>query len=117
MSHWPALVNVVDSQCAHAEDEEYGYEHVVDGPDMVDLKQFTGEEEATQRNWKKHSHDTHKPWENMRLSEWCLCLYNFLQSYALTRKVYKVVYSSLIYNLTLVKELYKINLNYNKNKT
>lgn len=48
-SHWPALVDVVDSQRAHAEDEENGDEHVVDGPDVVDLKQFTDEEEETQR--------------------------------------------------------------------
>ena len=45
MSHWPALVDVVDSQCAQTEDEEYGDEHVVDGPDVVDLKQLTDEEE------------------------------------------------------------------------
>lgn len=55
MSHRPALVDVVDSQRAQAEDEEHGYEHVVDGPDVADLKQFTGEEEETQRQ-KKYSH-------------------------------------------------------------
>lgn len=45
MPHRPALVDVVDSQRAHTEDEEYGYEHVVDRPDVADLKQFTDEEE------------------------------------------------------------------------
>lgn len=42
-SHTPALVDVVDSQCAQAEDEEYGDKHVVDGPDVADLKQFTAD--------------------------------------------------------------------------
>lgn len=47
MSHWPALVEEVDSQRAQAENEEDGDEHVVDGPDVVDLKQFTDEEERS----------------------------------------------------------------------
>lgn len=40
-SHIPALINVVNSQRAQTEDEENSYEHVVDGPDVTDLKQFT----------------------------------------------------------------------------
>lgn len=45
----PSLVDVVDSQRAQAEDEEHGYEHVIDGSDVTDLKQFTDGEEDTQR--------------------------------------------------------------------
>lgn len=37
----PALINVVNSQGAQTEDEENSYEHVVDGPDVTNLKQFT----------------------------------------------------------------------------
>ena len=48
VSHRPALVDVVNGQGAKKEDEEYSYEHVVDGPDVADLKQFTDEEEKTQ---------------------------------------------------------------------
>lgn len=44
-SHWPALVDVVHSQRAHAEDEKHCDKHVVDGPDVVDLKEFTGGDE------------------------------------------------------------------------
>lgn len=47
MYHLPALVNVIHSQCAQTEDEENGYEHVVDGPDVADLKQLTGKEKDT----------------------------------------------------------------------
>lgn len=51
ISHRPALVDIVDSQRAQTEDEEHSYEHVVDGPDVADLKQFTSEEEETQRKY------------------------------------------------------------------
>lgn len=50
-SNWPSLVDVVDSQCAHEEDEEDGYEHVVDGPDVAYLKEFTDEGAETQAHW------------------------------------------------------------------
>lgn len=41
----PALVDVVHSQRAEKEDKQNRYEHVVDGPDVADLKQFTNKEE------------------------------------------------------------------------
>lgn len=49
----PALVYVVDGQCAQTEDEEHGYEHVVDGPDVTDLKQITDVEGDAQNEIKK----------------------------------------------------------------
>lgn len=50
MSHWPALIDVVNSQSAQKEDEENSYEHVVNGPDVADLEQFTEEEEERRRH-------------------------------------------------------------------
>ncbi len=47
--HWPALIDVVNNQRAQKEDEENGYEHVVDGSDVADLKQFADEEEDRQK--------------------------------------------------------------------
>lgn len=50
MPYKPALVNVVHSEGAQAEDEKHSYEHVVNGTDVADLKQFTDEEKHTK--WK-----------------------------------------------------------------
>lgn len=46
--HRPALVDVVHSQRAQKEDQEYSDEHVVDGPDVTDLKQLTDGEKTRQ---------------------------------------------------------------------
>lgn len=40
-THRPALVDEVHDERAQKEDEENGDEHVVDGPDVADLKQLT----------------------------------------------------------------------------
>lgn len=40
LCHRPALIDVVHSQGAQTEDEQNSDEHVVDGPDVADLKQF-----------------------------------------------------------------------------
>lgn len=50
--HRPALVNVVNSQSAQTEDEEHSNKHVVDGPNVADLKQVTEEKKTIQ---KKHN--------------------------------------------------------------
>lgn len=46
--HRPALVDVVHNQRAQKEDQEYSDEHVVDGPDVTDLKQLTDREKRGQ---------------------------------------------------------------------
>ena len=53
MLNTPALVDVVNSQRAQAEDEEDSDEHVVDGSDVADLKQFTDEKKKTQKRRNK----------------------------------------------------------------
>lgn len=45
VSHWPALIDVVNSQSAQKENDENSYEHVVNGPDVADLEQFAEKEE------------------------------------------------------------------------
>lgn len=40
MVNIPALVNVIHCQCADDEKEESSDEHVINGPDVTDLKQF-----------------------------------------------------------------------------
>ena len=46
---WPALVNVVDSKSTDAEHKQHGDKHVVDGSDVIDLKQLTVQEGRTKR--------------------------------------------------------------------
>lgn len=43
MPNQPALVNVVDCQCADDEEEESSNEHVINGLDVTDLKKFAKE--------------------------------------------------------------------------
>lgn len=96
MSHWPALVDEVDSQRAQTEDEEYGYEHVVDGPDVVDLKQFTDAEEETQLQTLKN---TSKYWPWDYLSD--LYLYSMAHSH---------VYSMCTVHITLELCRFKLSV-------
>lgn len=39
----PAFLNHIDHQCAKDEENEQGYKHVVDSPDVVHLKKLTAE--------------------------------------------------------------------------
>lgn len=43
MANTPALVNVIHCQCADDEEEESSNKHVINGPDVTDLKQLARE--------------------------------------------------------------------------